>query len=483
MEKQQVKVKAAAGEAAARKAAAGRRELILHSGYIRAAVEALSQLMSTERELRQEWREVKNRFGPVARERKGQIFSTARVGSIFADPKKTRAFAASITGKIDGHLRELLEHFATVPWRYRIFEVSGAEDRCLIDIYEAGQKQTLFSPEAVREFHKGGRRLMGLIFDNGKCLQSWGSVIRLDGFFEEDIHYFAGEAAPEAYSTGGIAKAIETRPVSFYMLSPFVGLVPPRLNGDVARSCVSALRMVCYDESRLSECRCKTERMEEGDVVRLLLGSDPSLYPPVLYADRRSNAFILSAPTLESYKKGRLALKPVAPFPAKPQRSVSAAMEYAAGLILGTEPPWRELDRHFLLRDEALGIPGIAGSRGVKKRSLSGGRGASKSRTGTAGSGIEDGEATLQRLEKTVYTCLSEGRLPDAVTVARESGCDYETCALFLRGLEALISGEDVGPLDAGSGEMGPMERGAPERADSERSAPEREAAENESAA
>lgn len=417
---------------------ANRRELIIHSGYIRAAVEALSSLMGNDDELRRQWRAVRNSFGPVDRGRRAEIFSTARAGTIFADPVKTRRFAEALAGRVDEHLRRLLDHFAERPWRYMIFEVSTNLDRCLININQEGRQQLLFSPEAVRQYHKGGRRLMGLIFDNGQCLQSWGSVIRLDSFFEEDIHYFAGEAAPEAYRAGGIARAMEEKPVPFFMLGPFSPISSPLLGGEVARSCISALRVSTYNEKKLEHCRCRTERMEEGDVVRLLLGSDPGRHPPVLYADRRSKSFILAASTLEQYRKGRLALLDVAPFPLKPQRSVSAAMEYAAGLILGTEPPWRELDRRFF-------PPGKAGPEPPSTKApdtLPG-----KLRLNPPpdkGEKRYRGEEALRRMEQAVYHCLTDGKLPDAETVVRESGCDLNSCTIFLGALEALISGDLV---------------------------------------
>jgi hypothetical protein len=385
-------------------------DLTLHAGFVEAGLEVLTDFMCTPEELLKEWKQISRKAGPFSGSRKRNIFNTIRAGSIFCDPEKTEAFAQKLSGRIDKRLSALLELFASYPWKYTLFEVHQILDQGIVEIMIDKRRELLFSPQSATEKEKGGHRFLGLLFFNGKCIQSWGEIVPLDSFFEEDLHYLAGESRPEIYAEEGVEAAIHANPLPFLLLKVFAGLPMPLLHGKPARPCASTICLPDFDIKRLELCRCRTEAIHRGIMHRISLGSDYTVHPPTLYINQKSNALFLSSLTLEGYKKARMALLPVAEFPETPQRIVGGTMQYAVHEMLGTNPPWMDLDAHFL--------PGKDSKKGID---------------------------TLERLEAAVYHCLDTGKEVLPELVSERSGVDIVSTRLFLDGLKDIITGRPAG--------------------------------------
>jgi hypothetical protein len=384
--------------------------LVIHSGYMWGTVEELEGMMSTPAPLNREWNRYSRRCGPFSAELKQSSLSTLRAGQVFTSPEATRQFKSREARKLDHRLEAIVDLFIENPWSYNIFEVEKIESDGLLSIRCRGGDEILFSQEAARAARRGETRLLGLLFFNGQCMQSWGEIVPLDAFFEEDLHYFAGEIDPGRYSGAGLDAVIAADPLPFYLLKRYSALPQPLLYGEVARPCASSICLPDFDPERLSLCRCPTEQLDNGKALRVSLGHGADLRPPTLYLEGESGTAILTAFTLEGYRKGRLALEPVMLFPEKPQRMVSGTMQYAAWEICGTNPPWMELDESF--------VPDHDSPEGV---------------------------ALLDSLEEAVYHCIESGRSPDLDYVCERSGADPESARIFLEGLKNLIGGEVPG--------------------------------------
>ncbi len=384
--------------------------LVIHSGYMWGTVEELEGMMSTPAPLNREWNRYSRRCGPFSAELKRSYLSTLRAGQVFTSPEAARQFRNRVARKLDPRLEAIIDLFIEHPWSYTIFDVEGIASDGLLSIRFLGRDETLFSQEASRAAKRGETRLLGLLFFNGRCMQSWGEIVPLDAFFEEDLHYFAGEIDPGHYSEKGLEAVLSADPLPFYLLKRYASLPQPLLFGEVARPCASSISLPDFDPERLSLCRCPTERLDKGKALRVSLGHGADLRPPTLYYEGESGTAILTAFTLEGYRKGRLALEPVVPFPTEPQRMVSGTMQYAAWEICGTNPPWMELDESFVPDHDSA-----------------------------------EGLALLDRLEEAVYHCIESGRNPDLDYVCERSGADPESARIFLDGLKNLIGGEVPG--------------------------------------
>ncbi|ADK79292.1 hypothetical protein [Sediminispirochaeta smaragdinae] len=368
--------------------------------YMQTALEVLADLMTTSEDIDREWRRFSLAAGPFSGETKRRVFQTARVGSILTDPESTRAFARRIAPKVDLNIKAVLEHFTTYPWFYTIFEVEKIVGDGFLIAKIRDSHEMLFSKPAEAKAREGGGCMLGLLFFNGACFQSWGEVVLLDSFFEGDIRFFARTAACREYEEKGIESAIIASPLPFLLLREFSKLPQTLFHGEIARACSSQLTLSSDIKCLIDQCRCKRQIIENDRYLRICLGGNLVTNPPTLYLDKKDHSLTLATFTLEGYRKARFALLSSVEFPEKPQQAVSSAMQYAVFQLFKVQPYWMSFDATFLADEQDT--------------------------------------APLHCLERVVYYRTRNGNLPPPDIVAEESGQDQRSAEIFLHAIQTI---------------------------------------------
>ena len=260
-------------------------------------------------------------------------------GRLLGAPEGTRKFLRAVRERLPAEERGLLEHFVRKPWFYCLFRILEHHEGEFFTILDLDtEEERLLRSGAVRSLERAGVQLfLGLLFHDGACLQTYGSMHYYRGFQPYDLHYFARLLDPQRLSSEGLSAVIARSPGSFYLLDAW-SEIPAAVHKDQrVELCAAELALPGFDPESY---RGRLEIDRVAGLVRCRLeGERTPLRLAAAYYDTSTERLAIQASTPALYSQLRGLLGPQVPLPEQPPWRVTIGMSIAARRILDKQDP------------------------------------------------------------------------------------------------------------------------------------------------
>lgn len=293
---------------------------------------------------------------------------------------------------------EYLQQQSLHSWKFSFaYILSNPADEfyMMMDVF-TGEEYLLYSPSMKLTLKETAPHLwFNLIGFNGSCWQTFGIVLSLRSFDEDDIFFFATEVNPSIEDEDDLVREIEENPFPFFMLI-YASNQPLVVNkGDELVNVCATDKLGSFDLQPFSKA---FDAEWNEDVFQLKLrGWAAFPHCAVAYVDEKNKFIFRSALTDKGFDELTAALEKAGlPLPPDSDIRVSLSMVAAAGKILNRDIEINPYELLFTGNDD----------ESEKDESL------------------PDGHNLFLNL---IIPYINENRLPDLKTLADQAGIDIET--------------------------------------------------------
>jgi hypothetical protein len=142
---------------------------------------------------------------------------------IFRDAGYFQSYVSSYAfSQIPKSHSDFLRSITSTPWRASLATIIGNPEPDFLEMEDVltGDKYLLFSPSIQNSKDIDNVRLcFNLIFFNGQCWQTYGSIGCFYAFSMDDIYFFARQLDPNVVDENDLLKLIHANSLPFFMLS------------------------------------------------------------------------------------------------------------------------------------------------------------------------------------------------------------------------------------------------------------------------
>lgn len=139
-------------------------------------------------------------------------------GKVFTNPATLKKFLNEKRNSLSREEKQLVRNFLGNSWFYSVFSVEESIEKNFLRIYDYSTKEnTLLYSKGVQQYHRYGKKLyLCLMFDNGECLQTYGTINYFRGFSAGDLEVFARFTGHHFERSGDLSAAIYQNPLPFF---------------------------------------------------------------------------------------------------------------------------------------------------------------------------------------------------------------------------------------------------------------------------
>lgn len=244
-------------------------------------------------------------------------------------------------------LAYMMEQVAA-PWRFRFCRVIGNPSPRFYTMIDVLTEETflLYSPGLVDINKLGGQPLLFFLTSfNGRCWETYGTLVYMKGLQDFDLLFYARMLNPKCNSNADIMRMIDLNPLPFMMLFSQSEIPPVYSKKHLMALCKSDCVVKAFDPDSLSNRFFITKK---NQMVRLELKrwADPPHIAQAIY-NRKTNRIILTSSTFAAYKKlAEVLWNSGLSVPAVPEEMVTPVMLNAVSKILNKKPdmnPWEDI--------------------------------------------------------------------------------------------------------------------------------------------
>lgn len=268
-------------------------------------------------------------------------------GKIFAAPSKLKKFLNQYRNFLSREEKQVIRYFLENPWFYSLFSVEKTIGKNFLKIYDYSKNcSLLLFSKGVQEMYRYGAKLfLCLLFNNGECHQTNGTINYFRGFTTRDFKCFAGLTSHHFKKNGDLSYSIYHNPVPYMMLYSFAELPPGVFKGEPMEYCSHSINVEQFIPAEYSKVFDIQEK--EGVVMCRPKGKNESGDFNRVYFDKKKGTLHIHTVGIKRYQSIIKCFKGKYDFPAEPSWRVSAQMEVAIETILGIKPPVLELEKIF----------------------------------------------------------------------------------------------------------------------------------------
>lgn len=239
-------------------------------------------------------------------------------GKIFTEPATLKLFLNEKRNLLNRAEKQLIRNFLGNPWFYSVFSVEESIGKNFLRIYDYSIKSTvLLYSKSVRQYHRYGDRLyLCLLFNNGECLQTYGTINYFRGFSVRDMEFFAGFVSHHFDRTGDFSYAIYQNPLPFLLLSGYAELPVSVFRGEMGEFCYHSEKVNGFSPADLTK---EFEIDEKENIVQFTYkGSFEPDFFHGMYYEKKNKILHVHALGISYYKSLVNLLKNRYHFPEEP---------------------------------------------------------------------------------------------------------------------------------------------------------------------
>lgn len=277
------------------------------------------------------------------------------LGKILGNPGILKKFFNQNREYLSREEKETVRFFLENPWFYSVFSVINLLNDGFLEIRDiATQQPLLINSENITRMHREGIRMfLCLLFNNGKCHQTYGIIHSFQGFDAADLHSFARMASYLFREKGDLSRAVGHKPLPFFLLDRYARAPVTVHKNKKIRYCFHSIKAPGFNPEEYPQI---LKIQEKKNLQKCALrGNREPFFPKILYFDKQKRLLHIMAPGIEGYRSIRSMLKNRYPLPAAPDWDCSPMMLSAIEGILGLKPPSASLEQAF----ETATDPGI----------------------------------------------------------------------------------------------------------------------------
>ncbi|MCD6122652.1 MAG: hypothetical protein J7K04_12515 [Spirochaetales bacterium] len=304
---------------------------------------------------------------------------TVAAGDIFTYPYRIKKYISRDRNNLEAEDIKFFRLFQDNPWFYTVFSIkenlkqygngeygeswsekdetkgilyekdetkeSLYENFFSIIDYSDGSEIILYSPGLRRMFERGANLFSALLFFNGYCYQTYGSLHYYKAFEPFDFDFFAKMLIPQYYKENGLSAAMSFRPLQFMLLDNWSEIPPVYHGKEQLTQCCHTLSLDSFESGKYSD---KFTVKKKQGIIRLRLKR--SKFPfnvSELYYDSKRKKFLVFTTGIKRYKKLVKLISEDISLPEVPELYATLPMVGAVKTMLGKDLPVIEYDRIF----------------------------------------------------------------------------------------------------------------------------------------
>ena len=318
---------------------------------------------------------------------------TVAAGDIFTYPYRIKKYINKDRNNLDAEDTKFFRFFQENPWFYTVFSIKenlkqygkaefgeieyketeygkGEPEESLYENffsiidYSDGKEIILYSPGLKRMFDRGANLFSALLFFNGYCYQTYGSLHYYKAFEPFDFDFFSKMLIPQYYNENGLSAAMAFRPLHFMLLDNWSEIPPVYHGKERLTQCCHTVSLGSFESGKYSD---KFTVKEKQGIIRLKLKR--SKFPfnlSELYYDSKRKKFLVFTTGIKRYKKLVKLISEDINLPEVPELYATLPMITAVKKMLGKDLPVIQYDRIF------EGVQAAAGEEKANVVQLSG---------------------------------------------------------------------------------------------------------------
>lgn len=272
---------------------------------------------------------------------------TIAAGEIFTYPYRIKKYLNRDRGSLDTEDIKFFRFFQDNPWFYTIYSIKEnlPENFFKIIDYSDGKEIILYSPGLKSMYDRGANLFSALLFFNGYCYQTYGSLHYYRAFEPFDFDFFSKMLIPQYYKENDLSSAMAFRPVHFMLLDNWSELPPMYHGKEQLTQCCHTVNLSNFNSGKYSD---KFTIKEKQGVIRLRLkrGKFP-FNVSEFYYDSKKKRFLVFASGIKRYEKLVKLISKDITLPAVPELYATMPMIAAERIMLGKNMPVIEYDSIF----------------------------------------------------------------------------------------------------------------------------------------
>ena len=289
---------------------------------------------------------------------------TITAGEIFTYPYRIKKYLNKDRNNLDAEDIKFIRFFQDNPWFYTVFSIKenlthygGPEDKKIeqeenlygsffkIIDYSDGREIILYSPGLKKIFDRGVNLFSALLFFNGYCYQTYGSLHYYRAFEPFDFDFFSKMLIPQYYRENGLSASMALMPLHFMLLDNWSEIPPVYHGKEQLTQCCHTVSLNSFDSGKYSD---KFTVKENKAVIRLKLkGSKFPFNVSELYYDNERKKFMVFTTGIKRYKKLAKLISEDINLPEVPELYATLPMITGVKAMLGKNLPVIEYDRIF----------------------------------------------------------------------------------------------------------------------------------------
>ncbi|MBN1412132.1 MAG: hypothetical protein JW969_14910 [Spirochaetales bacterium] len=268
-------------------------------------------------------------------------------GYVFGNSGRLHKYLHNNRDFIDKESKSLLHHFMDSPWFYSLFQITESYPDNILKARDCsgGEEFYLYSEGTANLFKQGKNLFMALLFDNGKCRQTYGIIHYYQGYSVRDFTGFAYLVSYHYRNSRSLSESVKNKPLEYMLLDRFAEIPFTVHKGEQMVFCSHSRKVESFDPEEYSRHFLIEEK---NDVVKCTLKKyQDTMFFTCLYFDKMKNNLTLNAVGVSRYREMTELLKNKYDFPREPSWCFTTQMMIAVDTVLGIKNPSLAYDKYF----------------------------------------------------------------------------------------------------------------------------------------
>ena len=268
-------------------------------------------------------------------------------GKVFGNPGRLRKYLHNQRDFLDREGENLLHHFLDNSWFYSLFEITDIFPNNILKAQDCskGDEFYLYSEGTANLYKQGKNLFMSLLFDNGKCCQTYGIIHYYQGYSIQDFISFARLVSYHYRNSHDLSESIRQNAVEYMLLDRFAEIPVTKHKNETIVFCAHSRRVESFDPS---DYKSEFFIEEKSDVIKCSFKKyQGTMSFTSIYYDKKKKNLLLYSVGLSRYRELAGLLKNKYGFPPDPSWYFSPQMMAAVDAILGIQDPSLVYEKHF----------------------------------------------------------------------------------------------------------------------------------------